>query len=157
FGSEPKAILANPLAAPVVGIDGLREIFSFAKTPGEAIWKGMRELRPGHLAVVDSNGRRERAYWRLDAFEHTADQQTTVAHMRELLEDVSDRQLVADVPRCTLLSGGLDSSAMPSLAARRLAEDGETVRSFAVDFPDQAENFRAIDVAPSVDTPYVHA
>ncbi|GAA0918665.1 MULTISPECIES: asparagine synthase (glutamine-hydrolyzing) [Streptomyces violaceusniger group] len=157
FGSEPKAILANPLAAPEVGLDGLREIFSFAKTPGHAIWKGMKELRPGHIAVVDRNGLREQAYWRLEVSEHTDDQETTVAHVRELLEDIIARQLVADVPRCTLLSGGLDSSAMTSLAARKLGEHGETVRSFAVDFPGQAENFRAIDVAPSVDTPYVHA
>ncbi|MGV9850728.1 asparagine synthase (glutamine-hydrolyzing) [Streptomyces sp. NPDC003442] len=157
FGSEPKAILANPLAAPEVGLDGLREIFSFAKTPGHAIWKGMKELRPGHIAVVDRNGLREHAYWRLEVSEHTDDQEATVAHVRELLEDIIARQLVADVPRCTLLSGGLDSSAMTSLAARKLGEHGETVRSFAVDFPGQAENFRAIDVAPSVDTPYVHA
>ncbi|MFE2181879.1 asparagine synthase (glutamine-hydrolyzing) [Streptomyces sp. NPDC059455] len=157
FGSEPKAILANPLVAPEVGLDGLREIFSFAKTPGHAIWKGMKELRPGHIAVVDRNGLREQAYWRLEVSEHTDDQEATVAHVRELLEDIIARQLVADVPRCTLLSGGLDSSAMTSLAARKLGEHGEIVRSFAVDFPGQAENFRAIDVAPSVDTPYVHA
>ncbi|WP_262697725.1 MULTISPECIES: asparagine synthase (glutamine-hydrolyzing) [Streptomyces] len=157
FGSEPKAILANPLAAPEVGLDGLREIFSFAKTPGHAIWKGMKELRPGHIATVDRNGLREQAYWRLEVSEHTDDQEATVAHVRELLEDIIARQLVADVPRCTLLSGGLDSSAMTSLAARKLGEHGETVRSFAVDFPGQAENFRAIDVVPSVDTPYVHA
>src|ERR1700742_842818 len=40
FGSEPKAILANPLAARVVGLDGLREVFSFSKTPGNAVWEG---------------------------------------------------------------------------------------------------------------------
>ncbi|MFE9252166.1 asparagine synthase (glutamine-hydrolyzing) [Streptomyces sp. NPDC007088] len=157
FGSEPKAILANPLVAPVVGLDGLREVFSFAKTPGHAVWEGMRELRPGHLAVVGRDGLREHAYWRLEAAEHTDDRETTVAHVRELLEDIVARQLIADVPRCTLLSGGLDSSALTALAARRLARDGESVRSFAVDFPGQADNFRALDVSPSIDTPYVHA
>ncbi|MEV0277364.1 asparagine synthase (glutamine-hydrolyzing) [Streptomyces sp. NPDC050610] len=157
FGSEPKAILANPLAAPVVGADGLREIFSFTKTPGFAIWDGMRELRPGHLAVLDRNGLRERAYWKLEATEHTDSQEATVAHVRELLEDIIARQLVADVPRCSLLSGGLDSSAMTALAAQQLGAQGETVRSFAVDFPDQAENFRAEDIAPTQDTPFVHA
>jgi asparagine synthase (glutamine-hydrolysing) len=156
FGSEPKAILANELAEPVVGLDGLREVFSFAKTPGFGIWENMRELRPGHLAIVDRNGLRERSYWKLQVSEHTDDTQTTVRHVRELLDDIIARQLVADVPRCTLLSGGLDSSAMTSLAAGQLAEHGETVRSFAVDFPDQAENFRAIDVSPTQDTPFVH-
>ncbi|MCX2730091.1 asparagine synthase (glutamine-hydrolyzing) [Saccharopolyspora sp. NFXS83] len=157
FGSEPKAILANPAVDPVIGLDGMREIFSFAKTPGFAAWEGMRELKPGHLAVVDRNGLRERCYWQLEVSEHTDDRAATVAHVRELLDDIIARQLVADVPRCTLLSGGLDSSAMTAIAALQLAEQGENVRSFAVDFPNQAENFRAIDVAPTQDTPFVKA
>ncbi|WP_392674828.1 asparagine synthase (glutamine-hydrolyzing) [Streptomyces sp. LN785] len=157
FGSEPKAILANPLSAPVVGLDGLREIFSFAKTPGHAVYEGMCELRPGHLAIVDVNGLRERPYWSLEAGEHTDDRDTTVAHVRALLEDTIARQLVADVPRCTLLSGGLDSSALTALAAAHLSASGETVRSFAVDFPDQDKHFQAIDISPTQDTPYVHA
>jgi asparagine synthase (glutamine-hydrolysing) len=157
FGSEPKAILANPLCAPVIGLDGLREMFSFAKTPGHAVWTGMRELRPGHVAVVDAAGLRERRYWSLEATEHTDDRDTTVARVRELLEDIIARQLVADVPRCTLLSGGLDSSAMTAIAALQLTAAGETVRSFAVDFPDQDKHFQAVDVSPTQDTPYVHA
>ncbi|MFD0919484.1 asparagine synthase (glutamine-hydrolyzing) [Saccharopolyspora rosea] len=157
FGSEPKAILANPLVEGVVTLDGLREVFAGVKTPGAAIWRGMRELRPGHVAVVDRNGLREQAYWALEVSEHTDSQEDTVAHVRELLDDIIARQLVADVPRCTLLSGGLDSSAMTAIAAGQLAEQGEQVRSFAVDFPNQAENFRAEEIAPTQDTPYVHA
>ncbi|MFG2227394.1 asparagine synthase (glutamine-hydrolyzing) [Streptomyces sp. NPDC048644] len=157
FGSEPKAILANPLCAPVVGLDGLRELFSFAKTPGHAIWDGMRELLPGHIAVVDRSGIRTHAYWSLQVSEHTDDRQTTVAHVRELLDDIIARQLVADVPRCTLLSGGLDSSAMTAIAAQQLGAVGEKVRSFAVDFPDQEKNFQSVDISPTQDTPYVHA
>lgn len=157
FGSEPKAILANPLAEAVIGMDGLREMFSFAKTPGVGLWENMRELRPGHLAVVDRNGLREQAYWKLEVSEHVDDERATVRHVRELLDDIIARQLVADVPRCSLLSGGLDSSAMTAIAALQLGEHGESVRSFAVDFPNQAENFRSIEVMPSVDAPYVHA
>lgn len=33
FGSEPKAILANPAVRPVVDTDGLRELFAQTKTP----------------------------------------------------------------------------------------------------------------------------
>jgi asparagine synthase (glutamine-hydrolysing) len=157
FGSEPKAILANPQADAVVTMDGLREMFAFAKTPGHAIWEGMRELRPGHLAVVDRSGLRETCYWRLEVSEHTDSRDETVAHVRELLDDIIRRQLVADVPRCTLLSGGLDSSAMTAIAAGQLQEQGEVVRSFAVDFAGQAENFRAEDISPTQDTPFVHA
>jgi asparagine synthase (glutamine-hydrolysing) len=104
FGSEPKAILANPLARHVIDVDGLRELVGFSKTPGAAIWSGMREVVPGTVVTVDANGLRETVYWRLTSHEHTDDTDTTVARVRELLDDIVRRQLVADVPRCVLLS-----------------------------------------------------
>ncbi|MEW2164593.1 asparagine synthase (glutamine-hydrolyzing) [Streptomyces sp. NPDC007084] len=157
FGSEPKAILANPTVAPVVGPDGLRELFAGAKTPGAAVWEGMREVRPGEIIVLDRGGLRRRTYWRLRSEPHTDGKDETVTRVRELLDDIVRRQLVADVPRCTLLSGGLDSSALTALSQIHLTPRGETVRSFAVDFPDQDKHFQAIDVSPTQDTPYVHA
>jgi asparagine synthase (glutamine-hydrolysing) len=156
FGSEPKAILANPLAEHTVTLDGLRELFAFVKTPGHAIWEGMREVEPGTVVRVDRGGARTTRYWSLRTREHTDDRPTSVAHVRELLDDIVRRQLVADVPRCTLLSGGLDSSAMTAIAAAQLAEHGETVRSFAVDFVGQTENFVPDDLRATPDTPYVH-
>jgi hypothetical protein len=48
---------------------------------------------------------------------------------------------VADVPRCVLVSGGLDSSVLTALAAAQLGEHGEQVSSFAVDFVGQIETF----------------
>jgi asparagine synthase (glutamine-hydrolysing) len=155
FGSEPKAILANPLARPVVDADGLRALLTFVKTPRQAVWAGMREVAPGTIVTVDAGGLRERTYWRLETRPHTDDRASTVAHVRELLDDIVRRQLVADVPRCVLLSGGLDSSAITSLAAAQLAEHGERVRSFAVDFVGQAERFKSNDFRPTPDTPYV--
>ncbi len=153
FGSEPKAILANPLAARSIDIDGLREMMAQVKTPRHAVWKGMREVEPGTIVTVDERGVRERTYWRLESALHTDDQESTVARVRGLLEDIVRRQLVADVPECVLLSGGLDSSAITALSARELSEP---VRTFAVDFVDQAENFTPNDMRPTLDTPYVH-
>ncbi|GED90571.1 asparagine synthase (glutamine-hydrolyzing) [Streptomyces sp. 6-11-2] len=155
FGSEPKAILANPLAPRTVGLDGLRELFSMAKTPGHAIWAGMREVEPGTVVTIERAGLRTRPYWQLSAAEHTDTRQDTIARVRELLEDTVRRQLVSDVPRCVLLSGGLDSSAITALAAEQL-RGKETVRSFAVDFVGQSENFIPDDLRATPDTPYVH-
>nr|BFD86406.1 asparagine synthase (glutamine-hydrolyzing) [Streptomyces sp. Xyl84] len=156
FGSEPKAILANPLVRPRVTLDGLRELFTFVKTPGHAVWDGMREVRPGTVVTVDRGGLRTRVYWQLETRPHTDDRDTTIATVRSLLDDIVRRQLVADVPRCTLLSGGLDSSAMTALAARQLAEQGEKVRSFAVDFVGQSDRFVADELRGTPDTPFVH-
>ncbi|GAA3133228.1 asparagine synthase (glutamine-hydrolyzing) [Streptomyces rameus] len=156
FGSEPKAILTNPLARPRVAADGLRELFVMVKTPGHAVWDGMREVEPGTVVTVDRSGLSTRVYWRLETRPHTDDRDTTIGTVRSLLDDIVRRQLVADVPRCTLLSGGLDSSAMTAIAARQLAEQGEKVRSFAVDFIGQTEHFVADELRGTPDTPFVH-
>ena len=153
FGSEPKAILANAMAKRVVDVEGLREIILPIKTPKLAIWKGMREVEPGTIVTVDERGIRERTYWRLESRLHTDDQDTTVARVRELLDDIVRRQLVSDVPECVLLSGGLDSSAITALSARELSIP---VRSFSVDFAGQADNFTPDELRPTMDTPYVH-
>ncbi|MER8002709.1 asparagine synthase (glutamine-hydrolyzing) [Streptomyces sp. NPDC095613] len=156
FGSEPKAILANPLAPARVTLDGLRELFTMVKTPGHAIWDGMAEVEPGTVVTVDREGVHRRVYWELETRPHTDDRDTTVATVRSLLDDIVRRQLVADVPRCTLLSGGLDSSAMTAIAARQLGRHGEKVRSFAVDFVGQTDRFVADELRGTPDTPFVH-
>jgi asparagine synthase (glutamine-hydrolysing) len=156
FGSEPKAVLANPLVEPVVDDDGLRELFSFVKTPEQAIFRGMREVRPGQLVRVRREGTSKRRYWALESREHTGDTDATVRTIRELLDDIVARQLISDVPLCTLLSGGLDSSAITALAAKALREqDGSRVRSFAVDFVGYSDNFRPDEMRGTPDAPYV--
>ncbi|TCK22304.1 asparagine synthase (glutamine-hydrolyzing) [Pseudonocardia endophytica] len=156
FGSEPKAILANGLLPPVVDADGFRELFAQIKSPGRTYYRGMREVQPGHVVRVRPEGVTEHRYWALEATEHTDDLPTTVAHVRELLEDVVARQMVADVPQCTLLSGGLDSSAITALAQRTSrAAGGGAVRSFSVDFSGRTENFRAEALRATPDAPFV--
>src|SRR5689334_21175459 len=88
FGSEPKAILANPLAEHTVTLDGLRELFAFVKTPGHAVWDGMREVEPGTVVTVDARGLRTMRYWLLRTQEHVDGLDATVAHVRELLFDI---------------------------------------------------------------------
>ncbi|MEW9529134.1 asparagine synthase (glutamine-hydrolyzing) [Microbispora sp. NPDC049125] len=155
FGSEPKAILANPLAEPVIDADGLREILAFVKTPESGVFRGMYEVRPGQIVKVRREGLSKRRYWKLESHEHTDDLATTVGTVRELLDDIITRQLISDVPLCTLLSGGLDSSAVTALAARALEGHGR-VRSFSVDFAGYTEHFQPDQMRDTPDTPFVH-
>ncbi|TCO47422.1 asparagine synthase (glutamine-hydrolyzing) [Actinocrispum wychmicini] len=153
FGSEPKAILANPLAKRSVDADGLREVLAYSFTPGHAVWSDMHQVEPGTVVTVDADGLRERTYWRLETRPHTDDLDTTVGRVRELLDDTVRRQLVADVPRCVLLSGGIDSGTLTALAAKHLGD--ERVRTFAVDFMGQAENFKPDELRDTPDAPYI--
>jgi asparagine synthase (glutamine-hydrolysing) len=156
FGSEPKAILAHPSAPAALDTDGLRELLAHVKTPGHGIYKGMHEVRPGSLVRVNRDGLTIRRYWQLEAIEHTDDRDATVAHVRELLDDIVARQLISDVPLCSLLSGGLDSSAVTALAAQKLAAAGAgPVRSFSVGFVGYEENFSADPMRDTPDGPYV--
>jgi asparagine synthase (glutamine-hydrolysing) len=158
FGSEPKAILAHPQAQAVIDAEGLTELFAYTVTPGRSIYAGMRELRPGHLLRVRREGLTPRQYWRLEGHEHTDSLDATVSHVRELLEDIVARQLVADVPVCTLLSGGLDSSALTALAANAQARArGGPVRSYAVDFAGHGDAFAADGLRATPDGPYARA
>ena len=80
FGSEPKAILANPLARRTVTLDGLRELFAFVRTPGHAVWRRHargrarhgRHRRPRRSARAHGTGR-----WR--PAPHTDDLATSIA------------------------------------------------------------------------------
>lgn len=155
FGSEPKAILVHPEIEPVVDSDGLREVLSLAKTPGHGVSRGMAELRPGSVLRLGRDGIMVRRYWQLEAIEHTDDRDATVATVRDLLEDIVERQLISDVPLCTLPSEGLDSSAVTALAARKLAAGGSgPVRSFALDFAGYSDNFTADALRETPDAPY---
>ena len=152
FGSEPKVILANGLAERAMDADGLRRTLCSLADPGNTVFCGMREVRPGHIARVTRDGIQQIAYWQLTDSGHTDDVPTTVRRVRELLEDTIQRQLIADVPLCTLLSGGLDSSALTALAARF---SDKRVRSFALDFVDYTNNFTPGPMCGTPDGPYV--
>ncbi|WP_406379437.1 asparagine synthase (glutamine-hydrolyzing) [Streptomyces sp. NBC_01618] len=156
FGSEPKAILANPLAGRTVDAEGLRELFAGVKAPGAGVIKGMPELAPGHVLTVGRTGHSLRRYWQLEAHDHEDDLPTTIRTVRELLEDIVSRQIVSDVPLCTMLSGGLDSSTLTALAAIAKRQDGSgKVRSFDVDFAGYLDNFEPDLTHPTPDSPYV--
>ncbi|MEV6596471.1 asparagine synthase (glutamine-hydrolyzing) [Actinoplanes sp. NPDC051346] len=155
FGSEQKAVLANPAVRRVVDTAGLREWLAFVMTPGHAIWRGIEQVEPGTVVTVDSRGVRERTYWRLEARPHTDSLDDTVSGVREILQDTVTRQLVADVPQCVLLSGGLDSSALTALSAAALGD--RPVRTFSVDFVGRSDTFRPDDLRSTPDAPYVRA
>lgn len=158
FGSEPKAILAHPDFPAQISGEGLAEIFAVgpARTPGHGIYRNMYELKPGHCAVMDRNGLHIRAYWKLESRPHEDDVDTTAAKVRELLRDTVERQLASDVPICTLLSGGLDSSALTTFAANHYKEKGlGTLHTYSIDYVDNDKHFKANAFQPNADAPWI--
>lgn len=158
FGSEMKTLLANPLIEPNVDMEGLAEIFMVgpARTPGNGIFRDVRELKPGHALVFTKDGQKMMRYWSLESKPHEDDFDQTVENVRRLLLDTVQRQLVADVKVCTFLSGGLDSSALTAIAAQHYKEQkmGQ-LSTYSVDYIDNDKYFKASAFQPNSDAPWV--
>ncbi|MEU4117142.1 asparagine synthase (glutamine-hydrolyzing) [Kitasatospora sp. NPDC028055] len=155
FGSGAGAVLAHPAVRAVVDLDGLRELLSLTRTPGATPYRGVHEVRPGHLVRVRRGGVTERRYWGLEAREHVDSLESTIATVRALLEDIVHRQLDSDLPLCSLLSGGLDSSALTALAAAALRRTGAgPLRTLAVDFTGRDEDLHPDPARSTPDGPY---
>lgn len=157
FGSEIKALLKYPGVSPVTDKYGLCELFGLgpARSPGCGVYKGIHELPPAHAMLLDRNGLRRYCYWRLEAKEHTKTYEETVEETRELLFDAISRQLVSDVPICTLLSGGLDSSVVSAVAAKYMHDRGRELDTYSFDYEDNSKHFTASSFQPTEDPPYV--
>ncbi len=158
FSSELKGLLANPLVPAELDREGLSEAFLMApsRTPGHGVFRGVKELRPGFSMRVTRRGARARQYWSLSAREHTEGPEETAQRVRELLRDAVERQLVSDVPISTLLSGGLDSSAVTAFAAQGMKDQGRgALRTFSVEFAQMDRHFRPSAFQKSLDAPWV--
>lgn len=126
FASEPRAILAHPAitARPdlVVVSAYLTTIRTVMGT--RTLFEGVRTLRPGQAVVFDLNGAAIEArpipeQWAGAPSRSAASPRECV---RGAIEDSVRRHLRSDVPICCLLSGGLDSSIVASVAMRELGE-----------------------------------
>ena len=73
-----------------------------------------------------------------------------------LVEDAIKRQMVSDVPVCTFLSGGIDSSIVTAIAANYMNTRGKTLNTFSFDFKDNDRYFKANAFQPERDLPYVN-
>ena len=71
------------------------------------------------------------------------------------MTDAIRRQMVSDVPICTFLSGGVDSSLVSAVCAAELKKRGERLNTFSFDFVDNDRYFKANSFQPSQDRPFV--
>ncbi|HLZ61368.1 MAG TPA: asparagine synthase (glutamine-hydrolyzing) [Ktedonosporobacter sp.] len=154
FGSELKALLAHPYVKAEVDVEGMASVFAFRRTPGSGVFRNVYELRPGHMATFTRERLRLSRYWSLRSAPHTDDLQTTVEKLRALLLDTVQRQLIADVPVVTMISGGLDSSSLTALTAREFQREGKELHTYAIDFVNSDQHFRSSIFQPSLDAPW---
>ena len=153
FGSEIKTVLAHPAVSPTVDREGLTEIFGLgpAVRPGSAVFKEISELPPAHLAIINKKDIVIKEYWQLRATENHETLEEATEHLQHLLIDAIERQLVGDVPLCTFLSGGLDSSAISAIAARSYQKRNKVLTTYSLDYEDNDKYFKASIYQPTSD------
>jgi asparagine synthase (glutamine-hydrolysing) len=136
FASEMKAILADPEVRREVEPATIDRFLSFNYTPGEeTFFKNIRKLQPGHYIVVRQGELHIRQYWDLHFStepEHP-NQKQAEEQLVNLLEDSVRLHMISDVPVGFLLSGGLDSTAMLSLAA---GKSDQPISSYTIGFSE---------------------
>lgn len=155
FASEQKALFAYGFK-PSADKDTWGEIFGTgpAHTPGNGVFHGIHELLPGHFLLARERRRSIQAYWKLTAAEHMDSLEETEEKVSFLVYDSVKRQMVSDIPICTFLSGGLDSSLVSAICAGELKKQGKTLNTYSFDFVNNDKNFKANAFQSSQDRPF---
>ena len=159
FASELKSIFEYPGIEKIIDSQGISELFGIgpAHTPGITIYKNIYEIKPGHFGIYNKSGLHIEKYWELKSKPHTDDFETTCSTVKNLVEDSIKRQLVSDMPICTFLSGGLDSSILTKYISDYRKDNGlSPLDTYSVDYVDNDKNFVKSDFQPNSDNYYIN-
>lgn len=143
FASELKALLASGRVPFALDPEAVNLYFHYQYVPEPRTpLRGVRKLDAAHLLVVDVDDWRltETCYWRMEDAPPLEGDPARV--LREQLETVSELVVQADVPVGVALSGGLDSSAVAALAARKRPG---LLRAFSVGYRGRPESDERAD------------
>jgi len=137
FGSEIKSLLQAGGAAAEPDPVGLRRYLAYRHPYGDGtLFKGIRQLPPGHVLVSSSKGTSVRRYWDVPARTGEPASAHAAEEFRSLLDEAVKLRMISDVPVGAFLSGGIDSSAVTALMARHT----DRVRTFSIGFVPGEEN-----------------
>ena len=123
FASEIKAILATGLVEPELDFGQLHQYLCYSYIyPTKTIYKNIYTLPPAHRLIWRDGRVDVASYWSLPAIRQDIGEAEAVEKFRFLFQQAVRRQLVADVPVCAFLSGGLDSGSVVAAAAQMVPQ-----------------------------------
>ncbi|MCK9275727.1 MAG: asparagine synthase (glutamine-hydrolyzing) [Syntrophales bacterium] len=120
FASEAKALFQVEGIKPSLDLRAFCDYFTFQNTFGSiTLFENISILEPGNYITVQDGRIMKKQYWDF-SFEEAEDrgEEYYIENMRECLEEAIERQLAADVPVGSYLSGGLDSSTITAYASK---------------------------------------
>src|SRR5262249_51223100 len=123
FASELKAFLQFSDFVPSIDRHAIGQFLEFGYTfeGDRTILNGVRKLPPGHFLRIRPNEKPEleRYFFPQIATDPAIKSNDLEIELYETLDEVTTQHLISDVPVGLLLSGGLDSSLIAAIAARR--------------------------------------
>ncbi|HEU4566369.1 MAG TPA: asparagine synthase (glutamine-hydrolyzing) [Gemmatimonadaceae bacterium] len=158
FASEPKVLLSLPGIDRAVDPVALQQYLTFLWVPGQrTMWRAIRKLPAGGWLSWSAERVEQGTWWDWNlADKDRATPEEWVARHRGTLLAAVDRHLESDVPLGTLLSGGLDSSAIAGamrdlrpverFRAYTAAIEGDAQDGLADDLPYAREVARRLDL-----------
>jgi asparagine synthase (glutamine-hydrolysing) len=139
FASELKALVECDQIKLVINKNAINDYLSFLYVPPpRTIFENIYKLLPGEMLIFNQDGKYEtQTYWDIKfSNEHKTEEEYT-KKLRELLEESIDLRMVSDVPVGVLLSSGLDSSVVATLAAKKSPYE---INTYTVGFEDEKDN-----------------
>lgn len=134
--SEPWAVAGADGLKPEINERAVAHYFALKATEdGQTLFEGVFELLPAHVMIVNASGERKWRYWQPDPakkIRYKTDEEYA-EHFRALLEESVRCRMRATTPVGVLMSGGLDSTSVASLAARMIAPQQLTTISYVFD------------------------
>ncbi len=156
FASEIKGLLAHPAVDAVIDKTGVCEVIGLgpAQTCGNGVFKGISEIKPAHFAAYNRSGFNTSRYWRLESKPFSESFDECLEHSRELVFGAINSQLNPKGRRmCCFLSGGVDSSAICALAAKKYGSD---LHTFSLKYEGNDEYFHSSEYQPAPDDEYIN-
>lgn len=136
FGSEIKAILADPAVPRRLNFQAIHDYLSLLYVPPvTTAFEDIREVAPGEVLIWEGARRSARRFWNIEE-ERRPFSEIKLDRLGDLLDRAVRSQLMADVPLGAMLSGGVDSSLIVESASRQCRVDGRGMPTFTVGFPD---------------------
>ncbi len=158
FASRPRALFTLvPTLSKEIDEQALRFFLEAGYVPApHSIYQDVRKLPPAHYLLVDDKGLRLGRYWdfrqiRPETSWIQRNEEDLLDELDEIVSRTVSSRLVSDVPLGAFLSGGIDSSLIVAIMAKRLSQP---VKTFTIGFAEKAydESFHAQAVAEYLGT-----
>lgn len=153
FSSEIKGLLKHPKIDPQIDKYGIWQLLYLSPVTinGSGVFKNISEIKPACCGFFDKNGLFLKKYWSLKAEPFSDTKEDAIEKVKYLVCDAVKRQLKSDVPICTFLSGGLDSSVITSIASKKCLNEKKVLDTYSFEYEGNKKNFKSSLFQPKGD------